>query len=277
MPFCSTEVSAIAFISSSLMSFPASSSVSVFSASGTVIFFNLRRAPPSCWNMPWSWLERSSMPGGARMSICGESSETSTSTSRSSSLPSRSILRNLCRVDESVGFMSWRLTSRAGGSSTSSSRSSAASAARSRTLRASASRVCFSAASTRSRMIVSTSRPTYPTSVNLVASTLMNGASARRASRRAISVLPTPVGPIIRMFFGVISCRNGSGTCWRLQRLRSAIATARFAASWPTMCLSSSLTISEGVMCDLGGLRGERWPPASDLARILPRGMRRSP
>ena len=34
------------------------------------------------------------------------------------------------------------------------------SAARSRTLRASASRVCFNAASTRSRMIVSTSRPT---------------------------------------------------------------------------------------------------------------------
>jgi hypothetical protein len=34
----------------------------------------------------------------------------------------------------------------------------------------------------------------------------MNGALASRASRRAISVLPTPVGPIIRMFFGVISC-----------------------------------------------------------------------
>ena len=36
----------------------------------------------------------------------------------------------------------------------------------------------------------------------------MNGASARRARRRAISVLPTPVGPIIRMFFGVISPRS---------------------------------------------------------------------
>jgi len=33
----------------------------------------------------------------------------------------------------------------------------------------------------------------------------MNGALAKRARRRAISVLPTPVGPIIRMFFGVIS------------------------------------------------------------------------
>ena len=33
----------------------------------------------------------------------------------------------------------------------------------------------------------------------------MNGDCASRASRRAISVLPTPVGPIIRMFFGVTS------------------------------------------------------------------------
>jgi hypothetical protein len=67
--------------------------------------------------------------------------------------------------------------------------------------------------------------------VNLVASTLMNGASASRARRRAISVLPTPVGPIIRMFFGVISWRSGSATCCLRQRLRSAIATARFARS----------------------------------------------
>jgi len=34
------------------------------------------------------------------------------------------------------------------------------------------------------------------------ASTLMKGQPARRAKRRAISVFPTPVGPIIRMFFG---------------------------------------------------------------------------
>ena len=57
----------------------------------------------------------------------------------------------------------------------------------------------------------------------------MNGASASRARRRAISVLPTPVGPIIRMFLGVISWRSGSATCCRRQRLRSAIATARLA------------------------------------------------
>ena len=116
--------------------------------------------PPICWNMPWIWLVRSSMPGGAMISICGGSSETSISTSLSSSLPSRSILRNFCRVAESAGCMSWKFTSRAGGSSTSRTRSSAASAARSRTLRVSASRVCLIAASTRSRMMVSTSRPT---------------------------------------------------------------------------------------------------------------------
>src|SRR5579872_6465638 len=79
----------------------------------------------------------------------------------------------------------------------------------------------------------------------------MNGALASLARRRAISVLPTPVGPIIRMFFGVISWRSGSATCMRRQRLRSAMATARLAASWPMMCLSSSWTISRGVSDDM--------------------------
>jgi hypothetical protein len=67
--------------------------------------------------------------------------------------------------------------------------------------------------------------------VNFVASTLTKGAFASLASRRDISVLPTPVGPIIRMFFGVISLRSGSSTCTRRQRLRSAMATARLASS----------------------------------------------
>ena len=44
--------------------------------------------------------------------------------------------------------------------------------------------------------------------MNLVASTLTNGASASFASRRLISVLPQPVGPIIRMFLGVTSSRS---------------------------------------------------------------------
>src|SRR6185312_2507924 len=86
----------------------------------------------------------------------------------------------------------------------------------------------------------------------------MKGASASFARRRAISVLPTPVGPIIRMFFGVISWRSGSGTCWRRQRLRNAMATARFARPWPTTCLSSSETISRGVMFMMSGLAKRR-------------------
>jgi len=64
---------------------------------------------------------------------------------------------------------------------------------------------------------------------------LRNGAPESFARRREISVFPTPVGPIMMMFFGAISSRRSSGTCWRRQRLRSAIATARFAARWPTM------------------------------------------
>ena len=93
----------------------------------------------------------------------------------------------------------------------------------------------LSPASTRSRMIWSTSFPTNPTSVNLVASTLTNGALASFDSRRATSVLPTPVGPIIRMFLGMISSRSGEATRCRLHRLRIAIATARLASACPTM------------------------------------------
>ena len=74
----------------------------------------------------------------------------------------------------------------------------------------------------------------------------MNGAPASLASRREISVLPTPVGPIIRMFFGITSSRSFSSSCRRRQRLRSAIATARLASPWPTMKRSSSETISRG-------------------------------
>src|SRR5690606_35300340 len=84
----------------------------------------------------------------------------------------------------------------------------------------------------------------------------MKGALASLASRRAISVLPTPVGPIIRIFLGTISWRRGSGTCWRRQRLRKATATDRLARFCPTMFLSSSETISPGVMvvADIMGL-----------------------
>ena len=61
------------------------------------------------------------------------------------------------------------------------------------------------AISTKSLTICSTSLPTYPTSVNLVASTFTNGASANFDNLLEISVLPTPVGPIIKIFFGKTS------------------------------------------------------------------------
>ena len=62
----------------------------------------------------------------------------------------------------------------------------------------------------------------------------MNGAWASRASRRAISVFPTPVGPIMMMFFGATSSRSSGGRFWRRHRFRSAMATARFARPCPT-------------------------------------------
>ena len=154
----------------------------------------------------------------------------------------------------------------------------------------------------RTLIMVSTSFPWNPTSVYLVASTLMKGAPANFAKRRAISVciwveqamrhtgrervfagrnntlrqsvrchtiwepspvgalgrgqvarghvspfhsraniskrtLPTPVGPIIRMFLGVTSSLSGLSSCMRRQRLRMAMAMARLASCCPTMWL----------------------------------------
>ena len=103
-------------------------------------------------------------------------------------------------------------------------------------------------ASTRSLIIESTSRPTYPTSVNFVASTLTKGASISFASLLAISVLPTPVGPIIRMFLGETSSFISSESRLLLYRFLRAIATYFLASSWPMMYLSSSATICFGVM-----------------------------
>src|ERR1700719_3930734 len=80
----------------------------------------------------------------------------------------------------------------------------------------------------------------------------MNGAPASRARRREISVLPTPVGPIIKMFLGCTSSRSFSSSCSRRQRLRNAIATARLASFWPMMKRSSSETISRGEKSVIG-------------------------
>src|ERR1700754_2935105 len=74
----------------------------------------------------------------------------------------------------------------------------------------------------------------------------MKGAPARFANRRAISVLPTPGGPIISIFFGSTSSRSEPVSCSLRQRLRSAMETARLASAWPTMKRSSSETISRG-------------------------------
>src|SRR4051812_38479897 len=81
----------------------------------------------------------------------------------------------------------------------------------------------------------------------------MNGALLKPARRRAISVLPTPVGPIMRMFLGATSWRIASGSCCRRQRLRTATATARLASRWPMMKRSSSATICFGVRVSIGG------------------------
>mmetsp|Transcript_36352 Transcript_36352/g.87899 ORF Transcript_36352/g.87899 Transcript_36352/m.87899 type:complete len:243 (+) Transcript_36352:1115-1843(+) len=104
------------------------------------------------------------------------------------------------------------------------------------------------ATSTRSLMIVSTSLPWNPTSVYLVASTLTKGAPAILARRRATSDLPTPVGPIIRMFLGITSSFRGLSSFILLHLLRMAMAMARLASFCPTMCLLSDSTISLGVM-----------------------------
>ena len=53
----------------------------------------------------------------------------------------------------------------------------------------------------------------------LVASTFKNGAPTNSANRRAISVLPTPVGPIMMIFFGVTSLRNSAGAAATTRRL----------------------------------------------------------
>ena len=86
------------------------------------------------------------------------------------------------------------------------------------------------AISIKSLIICSTSLPTYPTSVNLVASTFINGASASFDNLLEISVLPTPVGPIIRIFLGRTSSFISSDKACRLHLFLKATATAFFAS-----------------------------------------------
>ena len=96
------------------------------------------------------------MPGGDMISTPTFGAFSSSSISRSSSLPSRSILRKRWRVADSSSLS----TSRAGRSKASKMRSSAASSAFVLTEDIADSRNIFIAVSARSRMIDSTSRPT---------------------------------------------------------------------------------------------------------------------
>ncbi len=226
IPFDCTRSSASRATVSLSTSFSASSCARTRRASGTeslrfLLFLPNGRFPSiSCRLRPIS-----SMPCDPKICIVGAAlSCTSTSTVRSSRPPARSIPRSFSRVE-----------SREPGRRRSSRRSSASSSARGCTSFCRSSRTRETPASTRSRIIESTSLPTYPTSVNFEASTLTNGAPASRASRRAISVFPTPVGPTRMMFFGITSSRISGVSRNRRQRLRSAMATARLAAACPTI------------------------------------------
>ena len=159
MPCCSTLLIATVLRSSSLIRLEASSSTRSLKASFTVILRDFFLSCDRPANMPLSCSAISSMPGGVMMSILGIACATSISISVASSCPSRRRLRNVWRVAFSsrIGEPS---AARGGASSTSRIRSSAESSARVRTRFISCSRVCLMAISARSRIIVSTSRPT---------------------------------------------------------------------------------------------------------------------
>src|SRR5512135_2998616 len=98
MPFCSALASALAFSSSSFTRRAASSSVSCCIASRMRSFLSFLPPPERFWNMPWICEVSSSMPGGARISICAGAADSSSSISLSPSSPSRSFFLNFCRV-----------------------------------------------------------------------------------------------------------------------------------------------------------------------------------
>ena len=247
------------------ISFAASSWVKILRASFTgtlrfLCFFGMSEEIISCSPSPmFSREEPESIPIIGR-----EVSSTSISMSSSSSSPASRRFLHQSRPALYFGsspLSSFSATSAAApkrlpsgfenflgsGTNTSRIRSSTSSLALSCT---SSMRCCLTmrtATSASSRTIDSTSRPTYPTSVNFVASTFTNGAFTSFASRRAISVLPTPVEPIIKIFFGITSSRIDSSIRRLLHRFLRAMATARLALSCPTIYLLSSSTICFGV------------------------------
>src|ERR1043166_3496078 len=127
MPFCSALATARVLSSSSFTRRPASSSTMTCIASRIRMRRRRLRPPPRLENIPWICEVSSSMPGGARISICGCAADTSMSISLSSSSPSRSLFLNFCRVTLSSSVP-------LNPTSTSRMRSSAASSARARPL-----------------------------------------------------------------------------------------------------------------------------------------------
>ena len=201
------------------------------------------KIPP---NISLKFMPISSIPTFEKISTIGIlRSSTSRSIYRLSSFPSRSIFLSFSLVEDdppasgcttsncvsvisSSFLVSWFP---AFGRRISSILSSAIFAALSFTASLSLTFPVVTVSSRRSLIIDSTSRPTYPTSVNLEASTLLKGESVNFDRRLAISVFPTPVGPISIIFFGAISSRSSFGTCCLRQRFLKAIATERFALS----------------------------------------------
>lgn len=83
------------------------------------------------------------------------------------------------------------------------------------------------------------------------------------ASRRAISVLPQPVGPIISMLRGTTSRAASASSWWRRHRLRSATATARL-ASWrcrrrKSGQIGAQVCAFSGAACCAGVVWGQPW------------------
>ena len=169
---------------------------------------------------------RSSIFPPPTMLMLGFGVRTFISTSLLSKTPSRSIFLNFSLVSlalsSSLTFKEGNKRSRSLDSTASSTSASLAFAISSLTMEI--------AAAIRSFTMDSTSLPTYPTSVYFVASTLMKGASESLAILLAISVLPTPVLPIIRIFFGDTSSLISFGSLFLLTLLRRATAIVLFAS-----------------------------------------------
>ena len=151
MPCDSARSRASSATRDSSIRFASSSATSTFRASATRFDLRAFFPPKSPGSISWRRSSMSSMPGGATIPIGNrEASGTSTSIVRSSRVPTRSI----------AASRSFSASPAPGGASASTSRSSAARSASARTDACISARTSDIAASTRSRTIDSTSRPT---------------------------------------------------------------------------------------------------------------------